>query len=93
MMESLTNELYNSAMEIIQEIEEMGGMAKALGTGMPKYRIEESATMRQAKIDSGMESIVGVNKYHDIADFCCSHIVCRHVCKYPIFLQYIGNHT
>ena len=63
MMESLTNELYDSALEIINEIEEMGGMAKALGTGMPKYRIEESAATRQAKIDLGMETIVGVNKF------------------------------
>ncbi|KAJ3368145.1 hypothetical protein GGF31_006853 [Allomyces arbusculus] len=63
MMESLTSALCDSAMEIITEIEEMGGMAKAVATGMPKLRIEESAAKRQARIDSGQETIVGVNKY------------------------------
>ena len=48
---------------IIEEIEEMGGMTKALETGMPKLRIEESAARRQAKLDSGLEIQVGVNKY------------------------------
>jgi methylmalonyl-CoA mutase len=63
MMESLTNELYNEANKIIEEVEEMGGMAKAIETGMPKYRIEEAAAARQARIDAGVETIVGVNKY------------------------------
>ncbi|KAJ3122362.1 hypothetical protein HK098_002915 [Nowakowskiella sp. JEL0407] len=63
MMESLTNELYNEAVKIIEEIEEMGGMAKAVASGMPKLRVEESAAKRQANIDSGKEVIVGVNKY------------------------------
>ncbi|ORZ35461.1 methylmalonyl-coenzyme A mutase-like protein [Catenaria anguillulae PL171] len=63
MMESLTNSLCESAMEIINEIETMGGMAKAVDSGMPKLRIEESAAKRQARIDSGQETIVGVNKY------------------------------
>ncbi|KAI8055523.1 methylmalonyl coenzyme A mutase [Syncephalis plumigaleata] len=63
MMESLTNDVYNAALKIIREIEEMGGMAKAVATGMPKLRIEESAAKRQARIDSGQETIVGVNKY------------------------------
>jgi methylmalonyl-CoA mutase len=53
MMESLTNELVQKAGEIIKEVEEMGGMAKAVATGMPKLRIEESAARRQARIDSG----------------------------------------
>merc|ERR1712134_236692 len=53
MMESLTNDVYNKALEIIQEIDEAGGMAKAVDTGMPKLRIEESAARRQARIDSG----------------------------------------
>lgn len=63
MMESLTNDVYNKALEIIQEIDEMGGMATAVDSGMPKLRIEESAARRQARIDSGAETIVGVNKY------------------------------
>ncbi|XP_028652238.1 methylmalonyl-CoA mutase, mitochondrial [Erpetoichthys calabaricus] len=64
MMESLTNDLYNKALQYIKEIEdEMGGMAKAVAEGIPKLRIEESAARRQARIDSGAEVIVGVNKY------------------------------
>lgn len=63
MMETLTKELCDEAMKIINEIEELGGMTKAISTGMPKMRIEESAARRQAKIDSGAEVIVGVNKY------------------------------
>ncbi len=63
MMESLTREIGEEAMKIINEVEELGGMTKAILTGMPKMRIEESAARRQAKIDSGAETIVGVNKY------------------------------
>lgn len=63
LMESLTNTLAKDALEIIKEVEELGGMTKAIESGMPKYRIEESAARRQAKIDSGVEVIVGVNKY------------------------------
>lgn len=63
MMETLTNELADEALKIINEIEEIGGMTKAISTGMPKMRIEEAAARRQAKIDSGAETIVGVNKY------------------------------
>ena len=63
MMENLTNEVYDAALKIIEEIDEAGGMAKAVDTGMPKLRIEESAARRQARIDSGSETIVGVNKY------------------------------
>ncbi|RDD38588.1 Methylmalonyl-CoA mutase, mitochondrial [Trichoplax sp. H2] len=63
MMESLTNDIYESAKEIIDEIEEMGGMSVAIATGMPKLRIEECAARRQARIDSNSETIVGVNKY------------------------------
>ena len=55
MMETLTKELIDEARLIIDEIEEMGGMTKALETGMPKLRIEESAARRQAKLDSGLE--------------------------------------
>lgn len=63
MMESLTQQLADEALAIINEVEEMGGMTKAIVSGMPKLRIEESAARRQAKIDSGAEVIVGVNKY------------------------------
>lgn len=63
MMESLTQTLADDALEIINEVEELGGMTKAIESGMPKYRIEESAARRQAKIDSGFETVVGVNKY------------------------------
>ncbi|MDQ0220780.1 methylmalonyl-CoA mutase [Peribacillus cavernae] len=62
-VESLTNELINRAWAHIEEIEELGGMAKAIETGLPKMRIEEAAAKRQAQIDSGQETIVGVNKY------------------------------
>jgi len=63
MMENLTQEVYNEALAIVNEVESMGGMAKAVASGMPKLRIEECAARRQANIDSGKEVIVGVNKY------------------------------
>uniref|UniRef100_A0A671NRP3 Methylmalonyl-CoA mutase, mitochondrial n=1 Tax=Sinocyclocheilus anshuiensis TaxID=1608454 RepID=A0A671NRP3_9TELE len=63
MMEALTEDVYNSALKFITEIEEMGGMARAVAEGIPKLRIEECAARRQARIDSGSEVIVGVNKY------------------------------
>lgn len=63
MMESLTQSLITEAEKIIEEVEALGGMAKAIESGMPKLRIEESAAKRQARIDSGQETIVGVNKY------------------------------
>jgi len=62
-VEFLTNELLHRSFKHIQEIEELGGMTKALETGLPKMRIEEAAARRQARIDSGKETIVGVNKY------------------------------
>jgi len=62
-VEYLTNEIAHKAWALIQEIEELGGMAKAIETGIPKMRIEEAAARKQAKIDSGKEIIVGVNKY------------------------------
>ena len=62
-VESLTNELMQKAWHHIQEIETLGGMAKAIETGIPKLRIEEAAARRQARIDSGREVIVGVNRY------------------------------
>lgn len=63
MMESLTNEIYEEGLKVINEVEELGGMAKAVAAGMPKLRIEECAAKRQARIDSASETIVGVNKY------------------------------
>ncbi|MFK7743328.1 MAG: methylmalonyl-CoA mutase [Planctomycetota bacterium] len=62
-VEALTDELARKAWDLIQEIEGMGGMTKAIEAGLPKLRIEESAARRQAAIDSGGETIVGVNKY------------------------------
>ncbi len=62
-VESLTNEIAQKAWEHIQEIEELGGMAKAIETGIPKMRIEEAAARKQARIDSHKDTIVGVNKY------------------------------
>lgn len=62
-VESLTNELAHKAWEHIEEIEKLGGMAKAIETGVPKMRIEEAAARTQARIDSGAQTIVGTNKY------------------------------
>ena len=62
-VEALTDGIIREAGKIIAEVEEMGGMAKAIGTGMPKLRIEEAAARRQARIDQGKDVIVGVNKY------------------------------
>ena len=62
-VESLTNDLMQKAWHHIQEIESLGGMAKAIETGIPKMRIEEAAARRQARIDAGRETIVGLNKY------------------------------
>lgn len=63
MMESLTQDIADRAWELIEEVETQGGMAKAIETGMPKLRIEESAARKQARIDRGEDVIVGVNKY------------------------------
>ncbi|WP_299631651.1 methylmalonyl-CoA mutase [uncultured Roseobacter sp.] len=62
-VEKLTADLADAAWKLIEEVEEMGGMTKAVASGMPKLRIEEAAAMRQAGIDRGTEVIVGVNKY------------------------------
>ncbi|MBA2880424.1 methylmalonyl-CoA mutase [Desulfosalsimonas propionicica] len=62
-VESLTNEIIEQARAIIDEVEELGGMAKAIVEGMPKMRIEEAAARRQARIDQGKDVIIGVNKY------------------------------
>lgn len=61
--ETLTDDLAKEAWNLIQEIEELGGMAKAIETGVPKMRIEEAAAIKQGRIDSGKEIIVGVNGY------------------------------
>ncbi|MCD1617693.1 methylmalonyl-CoA mutase [Salipiger marinus] len=62
-VEALTADLIDKAWALMQEVEEMGGMTKAVASGMPKLRIEESAARRQAQIDRGEDVIVGVNKY------------------------------
>ncbi len=61
-VESLTKEIADKAWKLIEEVESLGGMAKAIETGIPKMRIEEASARKQAKIDSGRETIVGVNK-------------------------------
>lgn len=62
-VEKLTDELMQKAWALIEEIEELGGMAKAIETGLPKMKIEEAAAKKQAQIDSGKEIIIGVNKF------------------------------
>jgi methylmalonyl-CoA mutase len=62
-VETLTHELAHKAWRLIEEVEELGGMAKAIETGLPKLRIEEAAARKQARIDAGKDVIVGVNKY------------------------------
>ena len=62
-VENLTNEIAEKAWKLIEEVEKLGGMAKAIETGVPKMRIEEAAARKQAKIDTGKDVIVGVNKY------------------------------
>jgi len=62
-IESLTDELSKKAWEVIEEIESLGGMTKAVKAGVPKLKIEESATKKQAKVDSGSRVVVGVNKF------------------------------
>ncbi|NER15669.1 methylmalonyl-CoA mutase [Spongiivirga citrea] len=62
-VESLTNDIAEKAWKLIQEVEELGGMTKAIEAGIPKMRIEEAAARKQARIDSGQDVIVGVNKY------------------------------
>ena len=62
-VEKLTEDIANKAWELIQEVEDLGGMTKAIEKGIPKMRIEEAAAKKQAKIDSGQDVIVGVNKY------------------------------
>ena len=62
-VESLTNEIATNAWKLIEEVEELGGMTKAIESGIPKLRIEEAAARKQARIDSGQDIIVGVNQY------------------------------
>jgi methylmalonyl-CoA mutase len=62
-VESLTNEILKSTWKLIEEVEELGGMTKAIEAGIPKLRIEEAAARKQARIDSGQDIIVGVNQY------------------------------
>ena len=70
-VEALTQSLANEAWKLIEEVEQLGGMTKAVESGMPKLRIEEAAARRQARVDRGDETIVGVNKYRladEVAD-------------------------
>lgn len=67
-VEYLTQEIANKAWKLIGEVEELGGMAKAIETGIPKMRIEEAAAKKQARIDSGKESIIGVNAFRNEKD-------------------------
>jgi len=62
-VETLTKDIANKAWDLIQEVDELGGMTKAIEAGIPKLRIEEAAARKQARIDSGQDIIVGVNKY------------------------------
>ncbi|MCK5441231.1 MAG: methylmalonyl-CoA mutase [Maribacter sp.] len=62
-VESLTHDLAEKAWKLIEEVEELGGMTKAIEAGIPKMRIEEAAARKQARIDSGQDTIIGVNKY------------------------------
>jgi methylmalonyl-CoA mutase len=62
-VESLTQEIFKKAWALIEEVEELGGMAKAIETGVPKMRIEEAAARTQGRIDSASQAIIGVNKY------------------------------
>ena len=62
-VESLTNEMVEKTWKLIEEVEELGGMTKAIEAGIPKLRIEEAAARKQARIDSGQDIIVGVNKF------------------------------
>ncbi len=62
-VEQLTEEIANNAWQLIKEVDELGGMTKAIEKGIPKMRIEEAAAKKQARIDSGQDTIVGVNKY------------------------------
>ena len=62
-VEYLTAKLAENAWNLIQEVEELGGMAKAIETGIPKMRIEEAAARKQARIDSKLDTIIGLNKY------------------------------
>jgi methylmalonyl-CoA mutase len=67
-VERLTHELVHAAWALIEEVESLGGMAKAIETGLPKMRIEEAAARKQARIDSGKDIIVGINAYHPRED-------------------------
>src|SRR5690606_21710790 len=67
-VENLTAEIAEKAWTLIEEIEELGGMTKAIESGIPKLRIEEAAARKQARIDSGQDVIVGVNKYRRLTE-------------------------
>jgi methylmalonyl-CoA mutase cobalamin-binding domain/chain len=75
-VEALTQSLANEAWTLIEEVEALGGMTKAVESGMPKLRIEEAAARRQARVDRGEETIVGVNKYRPAGE---SHMEVRDI--------------
>ncbi len=75
-VEALTQSLADEAWKLIEEVEELGGMTKAVESGMPKLRIEEAAARRQARVDRGEETIVGVNKYRQTGE---SHMEVRDI--------------
>ena len=87
-VEALTQELADKAWALVQEVEELGGMTKAVASGMPKLRIEESAAGRQARIDRGEDVVVGVNKYTvadpelvDVLDIDNAEVLAQQVAK------------
>ena len=77
LMESLTDQVYDEAKKLIDEIEQMGGMAKAIVAGIPKLKIEECAARRQAMIDDGKETIVGSSLFSPLFFSSASSIVFR----------------
>ncbi len=87
-VEALTNDLVDKAWAIVEEVEELGGMTKAVASGMPKLRIEESAAGRQSRIDRGEDVVVGVNKYKvenpemvDVLDIDNASVLAQQVAK------------
>ncbi|HQQ95510.1 MAG TPA: methylmalonyl-CoA mutase [Bacteroidia bacterium] len=86
LLEKLTADIAQKAWDLITEVEELGGMTRAIETGLPKMRIEEAAARKQARIDSGRDVIVGVNRYQVKAE---SHVEIREVDNTKVRLQQI----
>src|SRR6476619_4098126 len=83
-VEALTESLAQHAWDLIEEVETLGGMTKAVESGMPKLRIEEAAARRQARIDRGEETIIGVNKYRQAGE---SHMEVRDIDNTEVLRQ------